>query len=676
MRLKLNLTIALGLVVMSCSTTDNTVHGIDSAWMNTSVNPGDDFFEYACGGWLKSHPIPDEYSSFGINEVLYENNRDEIKNIIEGLASSQHEKGSIEQAIADYYHLYLNTARESAEGMSIVKANFERIESLNSREEIISMINHDNVYGSQTILDFSFGADLENSKDNILNLSADGLTLASRDYYLSSDSAKVAKRMAFERYIVNMFCLAGCSADEADAKMHNVMSLETRMAKQTRTLEQLRDSKANYNKLSYTDFKKQFAGFDWDKFFTELGIADLDQLNVGQPETVREGVSVLTTAPLRQLKDWMQFSFLDDYASHLGTRFANEAFDFYGRVMRGKQKQSDLWKRAIDSTNGTFDMSIGKMYVERCFPEANKKRMIELVSNLQKALAQRIEAQEWMSDSTRQQAKEKLSTFRVKIGYPDKWRTYEGLTIDPSKSFVENDMNMSYWWHYDAIKRCYKKPVDRDEWYMSPQTINAYYDPSTNEICFPAGILQPPFFDMQADDAFNYGDIGATIGHEMIHGFDDEGSQFDKDGNYVNWWTDADSREFEKRVSVLADFFDRIEPLPGLHIKGRQVLGENIADHGGMKVAWLAYKEATKDNPLPVQNGLTADQRFFISYAFTWAQNDREEYIRNLIENDVHALPRYRVNACLPHIDAWYETFGIKEGDKLYVPKAERADIW
>lgn len=676
MRLKLYIAIILGFVAVSCSKTDTAVHGVDSMWMNTAVNPGDDFYEYACGGWLGSHTIPGEYSSYGINEVLDERNRQVIKDIIEDLASRSYSSPCIEQTIGNYYKLFLDTARQNADGISVIVPYLNMIQEQADRQQLISLMNYFGVRGSNSIVEISIGADLHDSHKNVLSLHADGLTLSTRDYYVSEDSAMVVRREAFKRHIYNMFRFAGNDSVEATSKMQNVIDLETRMARKTRTLIEFRDTEANYNMLSYAEFKKQFAGIDWDKLFEELFITGLDSLNVGQPETIHEAVALLNDAPLQQLKDWMQWTLIDQFDKFLGKESFNLTFDFYDRFLSGKDKPAELWKRAVDITDRRFGMPIGKLFVERCFPEANKHRMQQLVANLHKALAMRIKSQEWMSEQTKAKALDKLSTFTVKIGYPDKWPSYEGLVVDVEKNIVDNTMEMNLWKHKDFISRTYKKPVDRSLWYMTPQTVNAYYDPSTNEICFPAGILQPPFFDMEADDAFNYGDIGATIGHEMIHGFDDEGRQFDKDGNFVDWWTADDAAEFDKRATVMADFFDKIEPVPGLHFKGRQVLGENIADHGGLKVAWLAYKEATKENPLPVVDGLTADQRFFISYAFTWVQNEREEYIRNLVENDVHAVPRYRVNACLPHIDAWYEAFGVKEGDKLFVPKQERVNIW
>jgi len=664
------------LIFASCSKNDNTIHGIDPSWMNTSVQPGEDFYQYACGGWLDNNPIPGEYSAYGVNEVLDERNSTIIKQIIEELASSSHDPNSIEQSIANYYKLFLDTARQNADGIGAVQHYLDTIQAVSDRSQLLSLMYFLNARGSCTIIRFGIDSDMFDSNKNTLSLSADGLSLPTRDYYISNDSVMVARREAFKNHVFRMFRLAGCDSIAAMAKMQNVINLETRIASKTRSLIEFRDPIANYNLFSYDDFKKEFVGFDWDRYFSDLFITDLDSLNVGQPETLHEAVAVLVNSPLQQLKDWMQWDILDSYDNFLGSESYNLMFEFFGRIMSGKDEPTPLWKRAVDDTNSTFGMPIGKLYAERCFPEANKKRMQELVANLQKALAMRIEAQEWMSDSTKRFAIDKLSAFTVKIGYPDKWPSYDGLIVDANKNIVENVMDICLWKFKDAIAREYKKPVDKQRWYMTPQTVNAYYDPSSNEICFPAGILQPPFFDMEADDAFNYGDIGATIGHEMIHGFDDEGRQFDKDGNFVNWWTDDDADEFDKRASVLADFFDNVEPLPGLHIKGRQVLGENIADHGGLKVAWLAYKEATKDKELPVVNGLTADQRFFISYAFTWAQNDREEYIRNLVETDVHALPRCRVNACLPHIDAWYEAFGISDSCKMFIPKEQRADIW
>ncbi|MBQ2339516.1 MAG: M13 family metallopeptidase, partial [Bacteroidaceae bacterium] len=439
-----------------------------------------------------------------------------------------------------------------------------------------------------------------------------------------------------------------------------------------------RDPASNYHKMAYADFKKEFAGYDWDQYFHLNFIDDLQTLDVGQPEAVKEAVAILKETDLQILKDWMQWNLLDGNANVLGDEIFMQNFDFYNRTMSGQQEPLPRWKRSVSTVSGVLGEAVGQMYVEKYFPAENKARMEELVKNLQEALAERIDAQEWMSDSTKAYAKDKLASFYVKIGYPNKWKDYSKLTIDPEKTLYENMQAVREWASKKEVEDKYNKPVDRDEWYMTPQTVNAYYNPTTNEICFPAGILQYPFFDMQADDAFNYGAIGVVIGHEMTHGFDDQGRQFDKDGNFRDWWAAGDGDKFKERAQVMSDFFSKIEVLPGLKGNGELTLGENLADHGGLQVAFTAFQNAQKKatKPLGEVNGFTPEQRFFLAYAGVWAQNITEEAIRDLTARDPHSLGEWRVNGALPHIDAWYDAFGITEKDPLFVPKEKRVTIW
>ena len=464
----------------------------------------------------------------------------------------------------------------------------------------------------------------------------------------------------------------------AERKMESVMAVETRMAKASKSRVELRDPASNYHKMAYADFKKEFAGYDWDQYFHLNFIDDLQTLDVGQPEAVKEAVAILKETDLQILKDWMQWNLLDGNANVLGDEIFMQNFDFYNRTMSGQQEPLPRWKRSVSTVSGVLGEAVGQMYVEKYFPAENKARMEELVKNLQEALAERIDAQEWMSDSTKAYAKDKLASFYVKIGYPNKWKDYSKLTIDPEKTLYENMQAVREWASKKEVEDKYNKPVDRDEWYMTPQTVNAYYNPTTNEICFPAGILQYPFFDMQADDAFNYGAIGVVIGHEMTHGFDDQGRQFDKEGNFRDWWASGDGDKFKERAQVMSDFFSKIEVLPGLKGNGELTLGENLADHGGLQVAFTAFQNAQKKaaKPLGEVNGFTPEQRFFLAYAGVWAQNITEEAIRDLTARDPHSLGEWRVNGALPHIDAWYDAFGITEKDPLFVPKEKRVTIW
>ena len=472
-----------------------------------------------------------------------------------------------------------------------------------------------------------------------------------------------------------MFQLAGETPENAEAKMNNVLTVETALAKISKSNTELRDPHANYNKMTYAQLKKDYAGFDWDAYFGVFGIKDIKDLTVGQTAFVKGAIKYMNEAPVAVVADYLQWNLLNGTSSYLSDEVYNTSFDFYGRVLSGKEEQSPRWKRCVSAVDGTLGEAVGELYVEKYFPAAAKERMVELVNNLKISLGQRIDMQSWMSDETKKKAHEKLDAFYVKVGYPDKWRDYSALEINAEDSYAENILR-SVNFEYDYMCSKLGKPVDKTEWMMTPQTVNAYYNPTTNEICFPAGILQYPFFDMNADDAFNYGAIGVVIGHEMTHGFDDQGSQYDKDGNLVNWWTEEDAARFKERTQVMVNFFDSIEVLPGLNANGALTLGENIADHGGLKIAFQAFQNATANSPLPVKLGFTPEQRFFIAYATLWASNMRDEYIRLLTKSDVHALGKWRVDGALPHIQAWYDAFGITENDPMFVPVEERVDVW
>lgn len=663
-------------LLSSCGKQEVASSGIDPSWMNKDINPGTDFYHYACGGWKKAHPIPDEYSRYSVDEVVIENQENQLRELIDDIINSNYSKGTDEQRIGDLYKLLMDSVRQEQEGLSSLRPYLDEVENASSRESLFHIINRLSVCGVPTFFAMAISADMKDCDKNIVEVGAEGLSLATKDYYLDDDSSMVALRRSFHDHIMKMFLLAGDSHDIAQRRAESVIAIETRMAHSTRSVAELRDPERNYNKMSYTEFKSRFSRYDWDAFFKAYSVDGVDELCVGQPETLAEGVVVVNDMPIRQLKDYIEWQLLHSYPAYIGTEFYAEDFDFFGRILVGQPEPSERWRRNLNVVSETLSMAVGKMYVQRFFPAEAKERIVTMVQNIKKALSLRIDAQDWMSAETKMNAQDKLAAIRLKIGYPDKWRSYDGLDIDTSLSVVENAMNISRWFNLDMVRTRLGKPVDHDEWGISPQTVNAFYDPLENDICFPAGILQPPYFDMNADDAYNYGNIGATIGHELTHGFDDEGRQFAKDGRLDNWWTDTDAVEFEKRIKVLSDYYDGLEVLSGLYIKGEQTIGENLADYGGLKISWLAYKEATKDLSLPVVDGLSADQRFFVSYAIMWAGNERDEYIRSITEDDVHSYPPMRVNGCLPHIDAWYKAFGITETDALYIPKEYRADIW
>lgn len=645
--------------------------------MDTTVKPGTDFYQYACGGWIKNNPLKPEYSSYGSFDVVVEENQKRIRELIEDLASKPQEQGSLGQKIGDLYALRMDSVRQNKEGVKPVLADMERVAKVKTTEELMTLLNQMNTEGVAfgELWGYYVGADMMVSTQNLLELSQGGYSIE-RDYYVKDDEANKKILEAYKKHVVKMFQLVGETADAAQQKMKNVLKVEMRMAKAGRDNVALRDPASNYHKMSFADFQKDYEGFDWKTYFDMQGMTDIDSLSVGQPEAVKEALAVLKDTPVEVLKDFFLWQILDSSGGILGDKVYEEVFDFEGRILTGAKEPRPRWKRSVSAVNGILGEAVGQMYVEKYFPPANKARMEELIKNLQTALGERIDAQEWMSESTKKAAHEKLDAFYVKVGYPDKWRDYSKMNIDPQKSLYENMKEVAKWAHADMLARKWKKPVDRDEWHMTPQTVNAYYNPTTNEICFPAGILQYPFFDMEADDAFNYGAIGVVIGHEMSHGFDDQGRQFDKDGNFRDWWADGDGDKYNKRAQVIKDFFSAIKVLPDLNANGRLTLGENLADHGGLQVAWYAYKNATKRQPLPVIDGLTADQRFFIAYAGVWAGNIRDAEIRNRTKSDPHSLGRWRVNGALPHIDMWYDAFGVKEGDKMYLPKDKRLSLW
>ncbi|MDD7526697.1 MAG: M13 family metallopeptidase [Bacteroidaceae bacterium] len=671
-KILLMMTMAASLTACNQQTT-----GLKLENMDTAVKPGTDFYQYACGGWIKNNPLKPEYSSYGSFDVVVEENQKRIRELIEDLASKPQEQGSLGQKIGDLYALRMDSVRQNKEGVKPVLADMERVAKVKTTEELMTLLNQMNTEGVAfgELWGYYVGADMMVSTQNLLELSQGGYSIE-RDYYVKDDEANKKILEAYKKHVVKMFQLVGETADAAQQKMENVLKVEMRMAKAGRDNVALRDPASNYHKMSFADFQKDYEGFDWKTYFDMQGMTDIDSLSVGQPEAVKEALAVLKDTPVEVLKDFFLWQILDSSGGILGDKVYEEVFDFEGRILTGAKEPRPRWKRSVSAVNGILGEAVGQMYVEKYFPPANKARMEELIKNLQTALGERIDAQEWMSESTKKAAHEKLDAFYVKVGYPDKWRDYSKMNIDPQKSLYENMKEVAKWAHADMLARKWKKPVDRDEWHMTPQTVNAYYNPTTNEICFPAGILQYPFFDMEADDAFNYGAIGVVIGHEMSHGFDDQGRQFDKDGNFRDWWADGDGDKYNKRAQVIKDFFSAIKVLPDLNANGDLCCGENLGDHGGLKFAYAAFKNATKDHPLPVKDGFTPEQRFFLAYAGVWAENITEEAIRNQTTADPHSLGKWRVNGALPLIDAWYDAFGITESDPMFVPKEKRVKIW
>ena len=586
--------------------------GIDLTNLDTTAVQGADFYQYACGGWMKKHPLTNEYSRFGSFDMLAENNREQLKGLIVEIAAGQNAQGTIGQKIGDIYKLAMDSVKLNADGVTPIQADLEKIASVKDKSEIVPLMAELAHSGVFPYFSFYVGADIMDSKSNLFQLYQGGISLGEKEYYLDNDDVTVNIRNKYKEHIVKMFQLAGFDEAAAKKKMEAVMDIETRIAKASFSAVEQRNPAANYHKMSLDELKKEIPGIDWDAFLNGIGVKGVTELSVSQVDPIKEVEKIINSLPVENQIAYMQWSLIDRAAGYLSDDLVAQNFDFYGKTLSGKQTNQPRWKRAVSTVNGVLGEAVGQMYVEKYFPAAAKERMVQLVKNLQTALGERIRNLEWMGDSTKIKAIEKLNSFYVKVGYPDKWRDYTGLNIEKDSYWANVKRATEFELDYMLSKA--GKPVDRDEWGMTPQTVNAYYNPTTNEICFPAGILQYPFFDMNADDAFNYGAIGVVIGHEMTHGFDDQGRQFDKDGNLKDWWTAEDAKRFEERAQVMVNFFDSIQVLPGLNANGSLTLGENIADHGGLQVSFQAFKNATKDAPLLVKDGFTPEQRFFLFF--------------------------------------------------------------
>ena len=663
------------ITMVSCNNQNNTP-AIDLTNLDTTVSPADDFYQYATGGWQKKNPLKPEFARYGSFDVLRENNEKRINELFSAMAKSQAEQGSVEQKISDLYKMGLDSVRLNEEGLKVLAADLAAIDAISDGRSLATTLAQIHTTTGNPLFGLYVTSDLMNSSMNTLYISQSGLGMGNRDYYLDEEHA--AKREGYVAYLEKVFTLAGI--DNAKAEAEAVMAFEKKMAERFRSNVELRNVAAGYNPMSKGDFYARYKNFDWESYRTQLGLGEFEQIIVEQPEVIDLVNELVKTEPLSTLKSYLKANLLGSAAGYAGDELYAASFDFFSRQMTGVEEMKPRWKRAMAVPNSILSEAVGEIYVSKYFPSEDKVRMTELVKNLQVALGQHIDALEWMSDETKQKAQEKLSTFTVKIGYPDKWKDYSTLEIDPTLSYWENIKRASAWSTADNLSRLGKE-VDRDEWFMSPQTVNAYYNPTTNEICFPAAILQPPFYNSTADDAVNYGAIGVVIGHEMTHGFDDQGRNFDKDGNMINWWTEADAEAFQKKSQVLIEQFNKIEVLPATEetpavmADGALSLGENIADQGGLRVAFTALKNALGETtPEPI-DGFTAEQRFYLAYAALWGQNIRDAEKARLTKIDVHSLGENRVNATLKNLQSFYDAFGITEG-KMFMPEEERVIIW
>ena len=674
----------ISLMALTACTKPQTT-GIHLENLDTTAVAQNDFYQYACGGWMKNNPIPNEYSRFGSFDKLGLSNLEQVNGLIADIASKQHKMGSIPQKIGDVYNLSMDTARRNQEGIAPVLPVLQEIDNVTDKAEWSEVLGKAMDFGLWAMY---VDADAMNSSMNILNEYQAGFALSQKDYYIDEDEHTKHIREEYVKHVEKMFTLFG-QANAAE-KAATVLRLETRLAKAAFSNVELRDPIANYNKMSVEELQQLVPEVDWTVYFDALfsmvqngaELSErLDSLSIGQIRHLQEAGKMLAEESLEDMKTLFTWQVIDGSADFLTEEIFMQNFEFYGRTLSGRQEPTPLWKRAVAMVNGTLGEAVGVMYVEKYFPEENKARMLDLVKNLQVALGERIQALEWMSDETKAKAMEKLNTFTVKIGYPDKWRDYTALEIDPALTYYANIQRTAKF-EQDYSLSFLGKPVDKDKWFMTPQTVNAYYNPATNEICFPAGILQYPFFDMNADDAFNYGAIGVVIGHEMTHGFDDQGSQFDKDGNLINWWTEEDRARFEERTKVMEEYFNAIEVAPGVYANGKFTLGENIADHGGLQVAYQAFQNAQKaaigngQSAIGVVDGLTPEQRFFLAYANVWAGNIRPEEVLQRTKSDPHSLGMWRVNGALPHISAWYDAWHVTEESPMYLAPEKRVSIW
>ena len=671
----------LTLAMMAfCACTDGNSKkgaGLDMTDMDTTVAAQEDFYKYACGGWIKNNPLTAEYARFGSFDQLRLDTQEQLRDLVEGIAAQENEKGSVAQKIADVYSMKMDSTRRNELGAAPIQADLAAIDAISTREDLTRMVVSMNKEGVGTFFGIYIGADAKNSSMNILDIYQGGTNMGDRDYYLEDDETTQEIQQAYREYIKKLFILAGCDEARAERAVESVMKIETGLARVQFSREEQRDPQKNYNKMTVKEFKARTSAFDWDVFFTEMGFDGEKELVVEQLPFIDGMDKVIKGASMDEIKDYLAFNLLDGATSLLSDDFEMAAFEFYGKTLSGTEIQQPRWKRALGTVNGVLSEAVGQIYVEKYFPASSKERMVQLVKNLQVALGEHIDALEWMGDSTKAKAHEKLSTFHVKIGYPDKWEDYSELEINPELSLYDNMKAVSAFFYHKNLDEKLGKPVDKDEWLMSPQTVNAYYNPTTNEICFPAAILQPPFFYPEGDDAINYGAIGVVIGHEMTHGFDDQGRQFDKDGNLNEWWTADDAAQFTSRADVLADQYSAIVVLDTVHANGRFTLGENIADQGGLRVAYTALKAAEAQNPYTENiDGFTPDQRFYLAYARLWAQNIRDAEILRLTKVDPHSLGVNRVNAAVKNLPTFYEAFGVKEGDAMYMAPENRVIIW
>ena len=653
--------------------TSEKVPGVDLANLDTTTLPGEDFYQYATGGWQAAHPLKPEFGRYGSFDVLRENNEIRIRDLFAELEKTTAEKGSNTQKISDLYKLGMDSVRLNAEGMTPVQEDLSAIklttQAYGDKTQVSKLLGEIHRSIDNALFSSGVGADFKDSDMNILYVEQAGLGMSNRDYYLEEQSADI--REAYKTFIRTMFTLAG--AGDPEAAVEAVMDIETRIAEASLSNVELRDPNNSYNMMTLEDVKKEYPALDWDVYFDAVNVEGIETLSLSHPKAMKVVNDVLTEGG-EKLGYYLAFNVLNSAAGVLSDESQQANFEFFGRTMSGQEQMRPRWKRALGVPNSTLGEAVGEMYVAKYFPASSKERMVKMIEDLRTALSQHIDALEWMSTETKAKAQEKLASFKAKIGYPDKWKDYSTLEIDPALSYWANIKRARAWYSDENMAEA-GKPVDKTRWGMSPQTVNAYYSPTQGEICFPAAILQPPFFNADADDAVNYGAIGVVIGHEMTHGFDDMGRQFDKDGNLNDWWTAEDAKKFNELADILVAQYDAIQIQPGLMADGRFTLGENIADQGGLRVAYTAWKNSLNGTePAPI-DGFTGEQRFYLAYAGLWAQNIRPEEEARLTKIDEHSLGMWRTNGAVRNLDTFFNAFGITEG-KMWLAPEDRVVIW
>jgi putative endopeptidase len=650
--------------------------GIDVANIDSTVRPVDDFYQFVNGRWLKGHPIPESESRWGSFNELFDKNQAKLRTILEEASSNKNaQPGSNEQKIGDFYAAASDSVKLNADGVTPLKDEFALIDNIRSTDDLLKAVAHFHQVGVGPMFGGYVGQDPKISTEYVTQFFQGGISMPDKDYYLNADERTVGIQNAYKAHMINMFKLLGDAPEVAAKNSATVYGIETMLAKASMSKIDMRDPEKMYHKMTTKEFAALTPSINWNTYLDAVGIRNISNVIVAQPEFYTALNGAIKSVPMNDWKTYLRWNLIDAMASKLSDNFVQEHFNFYGTTLIGVPSLKPRWKRALEATDASLGEALGKVFVERHFTEDSKKRVDEMVNNLIAAYRERIASRDWMSEATKKAANLKLDKVMRKLGYPDKWKDYSSLEIKRD-SYVQNYMRANQFAFKEMVEKL-GKPVDRTEWGMTTPTINAYYNPSMNEIVFPAGIMQPVFFTPEADDAVNYGCMGAVIGHELTHGFDDEGCQFDADGNLKNWWTESDKTNFKKKTDMLVKQFDEYVAVDDMHVRGALTLGENIADLGGLTISYYAFKKSLEGKPSPEKiAGYTAEQRFFMSWAQGWRSNMRPEFLKNMVQTNPHSPGNFRANGPTSNMQEFYDAFGVKEGDKMYRKKEDRAEIW